>query len=267
MIVDCFSFFNEYDVLEGRLEYLYPTVDYFVIVESNRAHSGSEKNLNFANNIARYEKYMDKIIYSPYISKPIEYYYQQASVDPTFSPSMLMDHAQRNHISNPLKLFGPESFVMISDLDEIPSRQAINYACNNLRVNLPAISLIQDMFYYNLKQKQVNPWAGTVVTTNRMITEKNPQWFREARWSLPNLQNAGWHLSYWADVKTIQHKISNFAHQEYNKEENRDLKNIEERINKGLDLFGRPENQFVSVDRNSLPKDLLQVFEKYEKNT
>jgi hypothetical protein len=104
---------------------------------------------------------------------------------------MLMDHAQRNHISKALKLFGPEVFVMISDLDEIPSRRAINHAANNLRVNLPAIGFVQDMFYYNLNQKQVNPWVGTIMTTNRMISEKNPQWFREARWTLPHVANAG----------------------------------------------------------------------------
>ena len=54
MIIDAFMFFNEYDILEGRLEYLYDTVDYFVIVESDITHSGQKKSLNYANNIDRY---------------------------------------------------------------------------------------------------------------------------------------------------------------------------------------------------------------------
>jgi beta-1,4-mannosyl-glycoprotein beta-1,4-N-acetylglucosaminyltransferase len=264
MIVDCFSFFNEYDVLEGRLEYLYATVDYFVIIESDRAHNGSPKPFNFANNVARYEKYMDKILYFPYVSKTVEHYLKQAVVDPTFSPSMLMDHAQRNHMAHALKLFGPEVFVMISDLDEIPSHRAINYATLNLRVNMPAIGLVQDMFYYNLKQKQVNPWVGTVITTNRMISEKNPQWFRENRWVLPAVQNAGWHISYWGDVDKIKYKIQHFAHQEFNSEVNADPNIIQQRIQQGLDLFGRENNEFVPVERSTLPVDLLEVFSKYE---
>ena len=264
MIVDCFSFFNEYDVLEGRLEYLYATVDYFVIIESDRTHNGFNKPFNFANNVARYEKYMDKILYFPYVSKTVEHYLKQAVVDPAFSPSMLMDHAQRNHMAHALKLFGPEVFVMISDLDEIPSHGAINYATRNLRVNMPAIGLVQDMFYYNLKQKQVNPWVGTVITTNRMISEKNPQWFRENRWGLPAVQNAGWHISYWGDVEKIKYKIQHFAHQEFNSEVNADPNVIQQRMQQGLDLFGRENNEFVTVDRSTLPADMLEVFSKYE---
>jgi beta-1,4-mannosyl-glycoprotein beta-1,4-N-acetylglucosaminyltransferase len=265
MLIDCFSFFNEYDILEGRLEYLYPTVDYFVIVESNRTHTGNLKPFNYMENITRYQKYSDKILYFPYISETIEFYKSQGSILGSEEiPEMLMDHAQRNHMAKALKLFGPEVFVMISDLDEIPSRRAINYAANHVRVNMPAIGFVQDMFYYNLKQKQVNPWVGTVITTNRVITEKSPQWVREQRWTLPNVANAGWHLSYWGDVDKIKNKIENFAHQEFNSELNRDPETIRQRIAQGLDIFGR-DNQFVSVDINTLPQDLLSIFSKYER--
>jgi hypothetical protein len=129
---------------------------------------------------------------------------------------------------------------------------------------MPAIGLVQDMFYYNLKQKQVNPWVGTVITTNRMISEKNPQWFRENRWVLPAVQNAGWHISYWGDVDKIKYKIQHFAHQEFNSEVNADPNIIQQRIQQGLDLFGRENNEFVPVERSTLPVDLLEVFSKYE---
>lgn len=264
MIIDCFSFLNEYDVLEGRLEYLYATVDYFVIIESNLTHTGREKPLNFANNISRYNQYMDKILYFPYTAKPIEFYQIQSNGDTEFSASMLMDHAQRNYMTQPLKLFGPDTFVMISDLDEIPSRRAIAYATNHLRENMPAVAFVQDMFYYNLNQKQVNPWVGTILTTNRMINEKNPQWFREARWSLPGIINAGWHISYWGDVEKIKYKIENFAHQELNSDSNADPEVILSRMRQGLDVFGRANNQFQRVDRSTLPRDMLEVFTKYE---
>ena len=67
MIVDSFIFFNEFDILEGRLEYLYDHVDYFVIVESNLTFSGNTKPLYFMNNMSRYKKYLDKVLYFPFI--------------------------------------------------------------------------------------------------------------------------------------------------------------------------------------------------------
>ena len=65
MLLDCFTFFRELDLLEGRLEYLYDVVDYFVIVEADITHAGNKKELNFLNNIKRYKPYLDKIIYQP----------------------------------------------------------------------------------------------------------------------------------------------------------------------------------------------------------
>ena len=57
MILDCFTFFNELDLLEGRLEYLYNSVDYFILVESNLTHSGKAKPMIFIQNIERFKKY------------------------------------------------------------------------------------------------------------------------------------------------------------------------------------------------------------------
>ncbi len=42
-IIDGFSFFNEFDILKLRLEYLQDVVDYFIISECNYTHSGKEK--------------------------------------------------------------------------------------------------------------------------------------------------------------------------------------------------------------------------------
>ena len=62
-IFDSFLFFQELDLLEIRLKYLYPVVDKFIIVESNQSFTGKAKNYNFELNSQRYSKYLDKIIY------------------------------------------------------------------------------------------------------------------------------------------------------------------------------------------------------------
>ena len=54
MIIDCFTFYNELDLLELRLEELDEHVDKFVIVEATTTHSGKDKDLYYAKNAHRY---------------------------------------------------------------------------------------------------------------------------------------------------------------------------------------------------------------------
>ena len=55
MIIDSFLFFQELDLLEIRLEYLYPIIDKFVIVEARQSFKGNTKDYIFEKNINRYE--------------------------------------------------------------------------------------------------------------------------------------------------------------------------------------------------------------------
>jgi hypothetical protein len=46
-IIDCFTFFNELDMLEFRLTELDPYVDKFVIIESTKTFTGKPKPLYY----------------------------------------------------------------------------------------------------------------------------------------------------------------------------------------------------------------------------
>ena len=65
-IIDAFTFFNELDLLEFRLECLYPHVERFVISEANITFSGIPKAFVFEENRDRFSKYLDKIEYLKY---------------------------------------------------------------------------------------------------------------------------------------------------------------------------------------------------------
>ena len=67
-IYDCFMYFDEEIVLETRLNYLNPYVDFFVIVESRFTHKGDKRNLKF--NIKNFKKFENKIIYLIYDKIP-----------------------------------------------------------------------------------------------------------------------------------------------------------------------------------------------------
>ena len=62
MIFDCFTFFNELELLELRLELLSTVVDRFIIVEASKTHSGLGKPFYFEENRARFSRFEDKII-------------------------------------------------------------------------------------------------------------------------------------------------------------------------------------------------------------
>ena len=63
MLVDCFIFYNEIDVLKKRLRYLDGVVDKFVLVESTVTHRGEEKKLFFDENKKEFEEWSGRIIH------------------------------------------------------------------------------------------------------------------------------------------------------------------------------------------------------------
>jgi len=57
------AFFNELDILEIRLHELNDVVDYFVLVEATKTHSGLDKPLWFLEHRSRYNDFWRKIVH------------------------------------------------------------------------------------------------------------------------------------------------------------------------------------------------------------
>jgi FkbM family methyltransferase len=263
MLIDCFMFFNELDIVESRLEYLYNRVDKFVIVEANITHSGKDKPFNFEENLSRYSKYSDKIVYHKAILNPSDYDFTRVvTKDDPSNPSWQVENAQRNKILEVLNQFPNNAFVMISDADEIPNKSTIDAAIKSISFNQPAVAFAQDFFIYSLNQKLEDLWSGTVLTTNSFVKKQTPQWFRTNRSSFTAVKNGGWHISYVGSAEAIQYKIDSFAHQELNTDKFKDLNYIQSRMQAGQDLYGRPYN-VVPVNPNTFPKDFKNCFSKY----
>jgi hypothetical protein len=71
------------------------------------------------------------------------------------------------------------------------------------------------------------------------------------------VENGGWHLSYFGDEKFIQNKLSNFAHQEYNNQQDLDLQRIKDCIENYTDVCKRGDfkMELVPLDQNTfLPR-------------
>ena len=263
MIIDSFTFFNELDLLEKRFEYLYDTVDLFLIVEADHTFVGKPKPLNFLKNQTRFKKYLDKVLYCPYKVDLSKYDLSKIGKEEFF----LIEIDQRNYIGEMLKFFPNDSLVMLSDLDEIPLKYKMIEAITGLRENnFETIVLICEMFYYNFNQKQVFEWWGPIICYNSYIQKVGTQWARSSRVYNAGVYNAGYHLGYWGDAAAIKNKIENFAHQEFNKEEYTNLEKIQEKIDNCIDIFGRTAdfNQLIKVDKNTIDVEIYRIFSSKE---
>lgn len=281
MIYDCFTFFNELDLLEIRLNILYDHVDKFVLVEATKTHQGKNKPLYFSENKSRYEKFLDKIIHVVVNEYP----------DYEGKSPWVLEHHQRNMILKGLKECNPEDIILISDLDEIPAPEKISEYKNKKGIKI----FRQKMYYYflncvNSSQYENYRWNGTIMVNYKDI--KDLQQLRSmsmivfglfddrliyriyARFRKLFLYNTrgmkivfvpdgGWHFSFLGGADTIIKKLEAFAHAEYNKEEFKNAKNIEDAISKGKDILGRDFSyKFIPLDK-SFPKYIMNNIEKY----
>lgn len=269
MIYDCFTFFNELEILELRLQLLYDVVDKFVLVESTKTHSNVDKELFYELNKKRYSRYQDKIIHIV------------VSEFPEFKNSWTLENYQRNQIFQALTECKPEDIIMISDADEIPKPEIIS----KIHFRDEVYCLVQDQyfFFYNYRDVHHLFWIGgtkvlqySVIQQNRLdekrvryndqtfpaylnqgITATKIRLYDGAKF----IYNGGWHFSYLGGVKAIFKKVRAFAHQELNNEHFLDEDRIETCLKKGEDVFGRKNHQFirVKVSAETHPEQLLTI--------
>lgn len=246
-LVDCFTFYNELDLLEMRLEEMYDIVDNFVIVEATKTFVGKEKKLFFENNKQRYEKYMDKIIHVIVEDMP-------NSDNP-----WTLEKFQRNAIDRGISKINmeDEDIITICDVDEIPDTKTLKQLKQD-GLN-SCMSLEMDFYYYNLNCKYKGHWYHTkIIPYGIYKTRRNPEMIRHSR--CHNIKNGGWHFSYFGSVEFIKNKLTNFSHQEYNNENYNNNEIIKKKIEECSDLFGRPSEKFEFIDI----KDNHYLPEKYE---
>jgi beta-1,4-mannosyl-glycoprotein beta-1,4-N-acetylglucosaminyltransferase len=138
-----------------------------------------------------------------------------------------------------------DDIMMISDVDEIPSREIVP------QLKREPTKLEQRFSYYYLNMIQQNPrtvWYGTVSAVAREIRRVTPQTMRLCLWSknpeMPSVK-AGWHFSYTGGAKKIKAKLESFSHSEYNTPLYKDLSRIKQKMKTGEDLFDRPDQYFA----------------------
>ena len=269
---DCFMFYDEEMILDFRLNYLNDYVDKFVIVESSYSHSGEKRKLIF--DIKKYSNFKDKISYMVLNKEPEDLFEIDGKEEFNRKNSKYILNAlkrenfQRNYIAKGLKDASSEDMIIISDVDEIPNLEENNL--DNLKNKI--ILFNQKFFYYkfNLIISNHN-WYGSRICVKKFL--KSPQWLRNQKVKknfigifdrgIKVIKNGAWHFSYLMSPIKIKKKIESFAHSEYNKEEYKNLKNIESCIKNRTDLYNRKLNfEKISIT-SELPLYLSENEDKY----
>jgi beta-1,4-mannosyl-glycoprotein beta-1,4-N-acetylglucosaminyltransferase len=251
MIYDCFTFFDELDLLELRFEELGNIVDRFVLVEATKTFSNKPKELFFENNKERFSKFREKIVHiivNDLPDKPKDSWENQ--------------YIQRNAIARGLQKCAADDIIIISDVDEVPREKVVR----SFEGDFALLEL--DFFYYKINCKCTSfKWQIPSILRYKCLT--TPQqirdtWYTPARSDMPIIPNAGWHFSYLGEIDRIIRKIESISGQEYNTEQNKDRIRLKEKIEFGLDLFDRDNHtwEYVAVD-NKYPEYILKNIEKF----
>jgi len=230
MIYDCFTFFNEIELLKIRLEEMKHENITHVLIESNYTFSNKSKRL-----------YFDEInfLFSEY---NIKHFIQLDS--PNTGNPWDNEKSQRNYISKALIELGAndEDTIIISDVDEIPKLSSIvNYNTGEVTTSL---NLDTYRYYLNLLEGKQN-WGMPRVLKYKNLKQSTPDAIRQSGYN-NIIENAGWHFSYIGNPEKIKYKIDSFSHQELNKKEF--IEKIDYKFDKGQSLFGDDFWTFVDIN-------------------
>jgi beta-1,4-mannosyl-glycoprotein beta-1,4-N-acetylglucosaminyltransferase len=290
-IYDCFMFFDEEMLLDLRLNIMDKYVHKFVITECSYMHSGSPKKLVF--DINKFSKFKDKIIYIPIKEHPKDLIQINKNNNLNEQQTKMTINAkiremyQINKTQEGVVKADPDDIIIISDLDEIPNLENINFS----NINQKLIFFKQKMFYYKLNLfYQSLPWYGSKACKKKYF--KTPEWLRSIKnkkypkWRIDTLfsntkytdilyiNDGGWHFTNIRESKDLENKLSNFLHHVDYKQSGlneKDLKRlIEEKkvmynhfIDKKSNKWGDGE-KLLTLEINKMPKYVQNNIDKYK---
>ena len=286
MIIDCFPFFNEIDLLKIRLKLLNNIVDRVVFVESTPTFSLKKKKIYYFENKDLFKKYNTKITNiivddTPalfnriFLRKPRDLFWLLKNKKSLSLNPHHIDFYQKNKVINGLKNCKEDDILLLSDLDEIPNPSVFNDLSFLGKNKNGALELNNFCYYLNGKlydqnNKQVT-WMGPAI-----LQFKNFRSFhverKEAINSLKNnnankfqiIKNAGWHFGYLGGLKKVQHKIRSAAHIELNTEKINNKDKIIKKINSGT--FIVKEKQWKAkyeLMEDLFSKDIYQILNEF----
>lgn len=285
-LFDCFTFFDELEVLELRLAELADVVYRFVLVEATLTFSGRPKPLVFMENRERFRPYLDKIEHVILI---------EDDFPKDTNSAWAREHFSRRAMLRGLTDASPDDFVLVSDVDEIPRPEVLSkvLAASNAARQLTVFESTCYVYYFNLKASSRQP---SLVQAPRLLQRRyclDPQAVRAFKprvgksrrlaWIEPQIlglrtwsrfgyplqvrvePRSSWHFTYNGTPEQLRAKILAYSHTEKATPDIVDTDVIEKAVADRTYIFDGAE-RFEEVPLGSeLPRSLSNHPERWRK--
>ena len=208
MIIDCFYYNGEEEVLEARLNILAPYVDKFIICEAKETFSGVPKDLSFKPlKFAQFN--IEYFIMEEYAGLRLE-----ALKSPNTGSGehyWVREFIQKESARYALKDCNDDDIICISDVDEIWNPKTI-YGALVDKVLKP--KQLPYLYYFNQRtDEDWMGWTGTVVCRYKHIKDGLINHLRtDSMTDYEVIENGGWHFN---AIGGIENKQQAFKHPVY----------------------------------------------------
>lgn len=212
-VIDAIQISTELDLLEIRMREYAPYVSLFVIVESDKTHSGAPKPLHFAQQRERFEDIAR--VHNARIA-----YRTVTDFEVVATGSASNEVKQRVAIGHVLKeerMAGhipPGSLVIMSDADEIISRDTLDLltSCRGYPDTMH-LSVRNYRYSFDLPLRDEGYWRPKVVTVSGPADGGGVVGYNHARGSDVLLADSGWHCSFcFPTLDDIRAKMTGYIH-------------------------------------------------------
>lgn len=265
-IYDCFPFFNELDLLEIRLNELYDTVDYFVIVEGEKTHQNNPKPLYYLENKERYEKFQDKIIH---LVLDESNFNESPSHNEDISYNAFMHALEQNGASD-------DDIVIIDCADEIMKAEVVRELADSY--TQPVCIQVHNFCYYlntQFAEGSLFWWTGPVISVGH-LKQFNGHVKRCLEWGRsyniiqsPQVTNIpmphGWHFTFMGNKKDVRDKVTSYIHAEWSHLTEEEYQTSIDNLIDPFKRTGANSHKFVGMyPIEQLPKYVQDNLEKFD---
>lgn len=259
MLLDCFPYFNEKEILELRIATLYDHVDGFLITDANRTHRGEEKSFTVLDTLKELG-ISDEKIQVLHVELPT---YEEAP-DP-----WIRERGQRDALGVGLHMVPEDTIFICSDCDEIANPAKFAELKETVAANPDKIVRLSMSMHYGRADRQlVSPegekfdWRCGVVSTAKQLKDFGT--LSSMRASQNNYyfgdRDAGWHLSWMGNAEKRKLKLRSIAeYYIWDKPEVQKLCEDFEPEEGHTDMLGREDHLLTSYPVENLPVGVLKM--------
>eukprot|EP01038_Epipyxis_sp_PR26KG_P004771 gene4771-6693_t len=234
-----------------RLQYLKDVVDLFIVIESAITFTNSTKKEIYLKKSEpildelRQKKKIVEIILTdlPNLNGNLNKY------DSNWNREKYLRNLGKEKCLEIMK--GRKFVLIVTDADELPRKEYVAKFPEMYNLIGTGMRLIMINIYYSFKWtllsgKSENKWYFPYIITDegtRIRNESLDSMRVTTKYmaSMTHIWGAGWHCTFCMDATDIIRKIESFSHQELNKPQFKENKWVQTCIDKGKDLFQRPQ--------------------------